>query len=96
MIKMDVDTLADALYEGKSILNNLAEEMARQHGQAGALSFFSLMGEEVQWFWKNIAKQIIEHSKEWLPNDGCCCVLSDRERKRLRMMMNIEKLEGKQ
>lgn len=76
-----IDTLAEALYEGQPSLENLAEEMARQHGRAEALSFFGLMGKDVQFFWRDIARRIIEHSKEWLPNQ-----LSDREHERLREM----------
>jgi len=84
MAKHTVDSLAEALYEGKPTLSNLAEEMARQYGKAGALSFFSMMGEDVQWFWRDIARRIIEHSKEWEGNNGCACVLSKKESARLR------------
>lgn len=70
--------VADALYE------YIAEPLARQYGKAGALSFFRMMGEDVQFFWCDIARQIINHSKEWEQNQGCCCVLSKRERERLR------------
>ena len=84
MAKHTIDTLADALYEGLPTLHDLAEEMARQNGKAGALSFFNLMGKDVQFFWKDIARQIIEHSKEWQENDESgCCVLSEKESKRL-------------
>jgi hypothetical protein len=79
-----IETLAEALYEGRPSLQNLAESMARQYGKAGALSFFGMMGEDVQFFWKDIARQIIEHSKEWQENEGCACVLSEKEHKRLR------------
>jgi hypothetical protein len=82
--KLTVDELAEALYEGTPHLQNLAEKLARQHGKADALSFYSMMGEEVQNFWRGIAKQIIDHSKEWQPNKGSFCVLSDREMQRLR------------
>jgi tRNA(Ile2) C34 agmatinyltransferase TiaS len=83
MTKFSVETLAEALYEEFPNLHNLAEEMARQYGKADALSFYHLMGDEVQFFWKDIAKQIIEHAKEWEKNEGSCCVLSEKERTRL-------------
>ena len=86
MAKHNIETLADALYEGKPSLQNLAEEMARQHGKAGALSWFSMMGEDVQFFWKDIARQIVEHSKEWEKNQGSACVLSEKEHARLKKM----------
>jgi hypothetical protein len=76
--------LANALYEGLPTLSNLAESMARQYGKAGALSFFSMMGDDVQFFWCDIARQIINHSKEWEANDGSACCLSKNEHERLR------------
>ncbi len=79
-----VETLADALYEGKPTLANLAETLARQYGKADALSFFAMMGPDVQFFWTDIARQIIKHSKEWQKNSGSCCVLSEKETARLR------------
>lgn len=84
--KLSVDQLAEALYEGTPHLENLAEKLARQHGSAEALSFYGLMGDDVQNFWKLIAIQIIEHSMEWILNEGSACVLSDRETARLRML----------
>ena len=81
-----IETLADALYEGRSSLTNLAESMARQYGKAGALSFFDMMGEDVQFFWKDIARQIIEHSREWEENEGSSCVLSKKEQVRLKQL----------
>lgn len=92
-MKFTINSLAKALYEGLPSLQNLAEEMARQHGKAGALSFFELMGEDVQSFWKDIARRIIEHSKEWEPNQGSACILSERERKRLYKMRLVKKEE---
>lgn len=86
MAKHTIDTLANALYEGHSSLENLAECMARQHGKADALSFFGCMDENVQFFWKDIARQIIEHSKGWKENEGSCCMLSEKESDRLRQM----------
>lgn len=79
MAEHTVNTLARALYEGLPTLANLAESMARQHGNAGALSFYEMMSEEVQFFWKDIASQIIAHSSEWQENQGSACILSDRE-----------------
>lgn len=85
-----VDSLAEALYEGRPVLRNLAEEMARQHGKAEALSFFSLMGEDVQWFWKDIARRIIKHSSCWEKNEGCMCILNEEESNRLRVLRLAE------
>lgn len=94
--KHSVESLANALYEGMSTVQNLAENMARQYGKAGALSFFNMMGPEVQFFWKDIASQIIEHSKEWEKNDGSFCVLSKREQTRLKAMrLTWEIIEAK-
>jgi len=88
--KLDVDELACALYEGTPHLSNLAETMARNYGNGcEALSFFDLMGAQVQNFWKGIAKQIIEHSKEWEKNEGSACRLSNRERERLRALPRV-------
>lgn len=78
-----VEELAEALYEGTSQLSNLAEEMARRYGKAQALTFYKMMGTDVQNFWKGIAKQIIDHSKHWLPNINSACVLDREETKRL-------------
>ena len=88
--KLNVAELACALYEGMPHLQNLAEKTARHYGQGcEALSFFDLMGPDVQNFWMGIAKQIIEHSKEWERNQGSACVLSERERKRLRELPRV-------
>jgi len=78
------EVLAEALYEGTPDLQNLAEKLARQHGKASALSFYALMGEGVHKFWRGIARQLIEHAKEWEENNGCCCILSEKERKRIK------------
>ena len=91
MTKFTTETLAQALYEGFPNLHNLAEKMARQYGNAEALSFFGLMGEDVQFFWMNIARQIIEHSKEWEKNEGSCCILSKKEKARLEQLrLNVK------
>ena len=81
--KLTVDELAEALYEGTPHLTNLAEKLARQHGNAGALSFYHFMGKNVQAFWLDIAQQLIDHASEWKVNKGSGCDLSDREYKRL-------------
>jgi hypothetical protein len=81
--KLSIGELACALYEGTPQLSNLAEATARSYGKAGALTFFDMMGPDVQNFWKGIAKQIIDHSSEWEKNEGSACCLSERERKRL-------------
>jgi hypothetical protein len=86
---LTVEELAEALYEGSPEVANLAEECARKYGTAGALSFYHMMGDDVQNFWRGIASQIIEHSREWKPNDGCCCILSRRERARLKTLPRI-------
>lgn len=81
--KLTVDQLACALYEGTHHVRNLAEKLARTHGQAQALSFYGLMGEDIRNFWRGIAQQLIDHSKEWLPNEGSSCRLSEAEQLRL-------------
>ena len=88
MAKHNIDSLARALYEGLPTLANLAEEMARQHGKAEALIFYEMMGEDVQFFWKDIARQIIDHSAEWQKNTGCACALSGKESQRLKKLQN--------
>ena len=82
--KLSVRQLAEALYEGTLHVQNLAEKLARQHGKAGALTYFGMMGEDVQNFWMGIAQQLIDHSKEWKRNEGSGCVLGKQERKRLK------------
>lgn len=62
---LTIDQLAEALYEGTPHLQNLAEKLARQHGKAGALTFYSMMSEEVRNFWRGLAKQMIDHAAEW-------------------------------
>jgi len=82
---VSIDELAEILYEP------LGETLARVYGKAGALSFYGMMGENVQNFWRGIAKQLIDHSKEWQPNKGSCCVLSNLERERLRKLPRVPK-----
>jgi len=84
-----IEELAEALYEGTSQLGNLAETLARLHGKAGALSFYQLMGPDVQNFWRNIAKQLIDHAAEWQPGQGSCCILSRREQARLETLPRV-------
>ena len=84
-----VDGLANAMYEGSPCVQNLAEKLARQHGKAGALSFYGMMGEDVQNFWRGIAKQLIDHAKEWEENNGSSCVLSKRESERLKSLPRV-------
>lgn len=88
--KLTIDQLAEALYEGSPHLSNLAETLARQHS-TGCLSFsfYSLMGEDVQNFWRGIAKQLINHSKEWRANQGCICILSEEESARLKDLPRV-------
>lgn len=82
--KLTINELACALYEGTSNVQNLAENLARSHGnKVQALTFYDMMGEDVQNFWKGIAKQLIDHAKEWQLNIGSSCVLSEKESKRL-------------
>ena len=80
---LTVEHLAEALYAGTACLSNLAENLARKYGKAGALSFFGLMDDDVQNFWRGIAKQLVDHASEWEANDGSCCVLSENEQRRL-------------
>lgn len=87
--KLTVDQLAEALYEGLPHLQNLAEKLARQHGKAGALTFYGMMGEDVRNFWRGIAQQMIDHAKEWEANQGCACVLSEKERARLAALPRV-------
>lgn len=88
--KLTVDELAEAMYEGTRHVQNLAEKLARQHGKAGALTFFRLMGPAVQGFWRGVAQQLIDHSKEWLENQGSGCVLSEKELQRLKRLQVTE------
>ena len=81
--KLTVSQLAEALYEGTPHLQNLAEKLARQHGKAGALTFFGMMGDDVQNFWRSIAQQMIDHAAQWDPNKGSSCCLSRSEQDRL-------------
>jgi len=78
--------LAEALYEGLPHLQNLAETLARQHGKAGALTFFPMMGEEVQNFYLIIAQILIDHASEWEENKGSACCLSEKEMERLKSL----------
>jgi hypothetical protein len=93
MTRFSVKTLAHALYEGFPNLHNLAECMARQHGKAKALSYYSLMGDDAHSFWEDIARQIIEHSSEWEESEGGCCILSEKERARL-SQLRTARLKG--
>jgi len=92
--KLDVEELACALYEGTPHVHNLAEKLARQHGEADALTFFDLQGELVKSFWVGIAQQLIDHASQWKKNEGSNCVLSDAEVQRLREL-SIKRLEQK-
>lgn len=87
--KLTIDQLAEALYEGTPHLQNLAEKLARQHGKAGALTFYGLMGDDVRNFWRGIAKQMIDHAAQWQENRGSACVLSEAERIRLKALPRI-------
>jgi len=80
---LTMDQLAEALYEGRPHLANLAEKLARQHSPATALCFYQMQGEGVKAFWRDIASQLIEHASQWEENEGSCCILSDKENKRL-------------
>ena len=83
-----IDGLANILYECGC--SNMAERLARCHGKADALTFLPLMDENVQNFWRGIAKQLIEHSRHWQPNDGCCYVLDAEESKRLAELPRVK------
>lgn len=87
--KLTVDQLAEALYEGTPHLQNLAEKLARQHGKAGALTFYGMMSEPVRNFWRSLAKQMIDHAAEWEANQGSSCILSARERDRLKTLPKV-------
>jgi hypothetical protein len=88
--KLSVGELACALYEGMPQLSNLAESLARSYGNAEALTFFDMMGEDVRNFWMGIAEQLINHAKEWEKNKGSGCVLSQRERDRLKSLPRVK------
>jgi hypothetical protein len=81
--KLSVKELAEALYEGLPHVQNLAEKLARQHGEAEALTFFNMMGEDIQNFWMHIAQQLIDHARCWQKNSGSACVLNPEESKRI-------------
>lgn len=87
--KLTIDQLAEALYEGTPHLQNLAEKLARQHGQAGALTFYGMMSDDVCNFWRGIAKQMIDHAAEWRKNESSACILSDKERARLKALPRV-------
>lgn len=87
--KLTTDQLAEALYEGMPHLQNLAEKLARQHGAAGALTFYGMMRDDVQNFWRGLAKQMIDHASEWQANRGSGCVLSERETARLKALPRV-------
>ncbi len=86
---MTVNELAEALYEGKPTLANLAESMACVHGNAESLPCFAMTGGDVQNFWQGIAHQIIVHSSHWLLNKGSGCVLDTMETGRLRKLPRV-------
>ena len=87
--KLTTDQLAEALYEGMPHLQNLAEKLARQHGRAGALTFYGMMGDDVRNFWRGLAQQMIDHAAEWQENVGSGCVLSEREKARLKALPRV-------
>lgn len=91
--ELTVKELACALYEGTPHLQNLAEKLARQHGKAGALSFFGMMGEDIQNFWMSMAQQMINHAKQWGENEGSACVLSKFEQNRLKHLPRVDELK---
>lgn len=91
--RLSIQQLACAMYEGTQHVQNLAEKTAKTHGKAQALTFFDMMGDDVQNFWRGIAKQILDHSKHWLPNDGSACRLDEEEAKRLAALPRVQKEE---
>lgn len=60
--KLTVRQLAEVMYEGTQHVENLAEKLARQHGNVKALTFFNMMPEYVQNFWISIAQKLIDFS----------------------------------
>jgi hypothetical protein len=82
--KLTRDELACALYEGTPHLQNLAEKLASQHGEAEALTFFDMMGDDVQNFYKFLADALIAHATHWKKNEGSACVLDADEREHLK------------
>lgn len=95
--KLSVKELAEAMYEGTQHVQNLAEKLARQHGDGcQALTYFNMMGEDIQNFWMGIAQQLIDHAKEWQPNSGSACMLSETESKRIMELPRHPELKGGQ
>jgi len=86
---LTVEELACALYEGTGHLQNLAEQLARQHGRASALTYYDMMNDDVQNFWRGIAQQLIEHASHWEENQGSACCLDEEERARLAALPRI-------
>ena len=82
--KLTVGELACAIYEGMPHVQNLAEKMARQHGKAGALTWFDMMGEDVQNFFLHIAQQLIDFGAGWEESTGSSCQPSEELMKTLR------------
>jgi len=91
--QLTVKQLAEALYEGTSHVSNLAEKLARQHGNADSLTFFNMMGEDVQNFYMGIAQQLIDHAKCWNKNEGSACVLNEEESKRIKNLPRHSELK---
>lgn len=89
--KLSTEELACALYEGTPHLQNMAEKLARQHGKAGALSFYDLMGDDVQNLYRQVAGMLIAHASEWEENAGSACNLSARESARLQALPRVPK-----
>lgn len=79
--KLTVKQLAEALYEGTPHLQNLAETMARQHGQVGGLTWFAMMPEDVQNYFFHIAQQLIDFGKGWTKNEHSATVLTPEFKK---------------
>ena len=82
--ELTVGELACAIYEGMPHVQNLAEKMARQHGKADALTWFDMMGEDVQNYFFHIAQQLIDFGKGWQENNGSCCVSTEELRQKLK------------
>ena len=91
--KLTRDELACALYEGTQHLQNLAEKLARQHGDGTeALTFYDMMWPEVQNFWKLIADQLIEHASAWGPNEGSGCCMKPGEHEKLKALPRAKEI----
>lgn len=64
--KLTQEELALALFYGLPHLQGLGSKLAEQYGKnVTFLPLHDELTEEIQEFWRSIAKQLIEHAKKW-------------------------------